>query len=113
MCGILCAYSLGRKGIDCVIAQGNRIASGITKNTTAKITSQHGIIYADLIKQYGLEKAKLYLDANQITLAEYESNLSLGNKPDSDIPIYRLRQISMHIWIKRASRKVRISLQMY
>ncbi|MCR4719979.1 MAG: FAD-dependent oxidoreductase [Firmicutes bacterium] len=72
MCGILCAYFLNQRGIDCVLAEGNRIASGITKNTTAKITSQHGIIYADLIKQYGLEKAKLYLDANQKALLEYE-----------------------------------------
>ena len=72
MCGILCAYFLVRKGIDCVLVEANRIASGITKNTTAKITSQHGIIYDDLIKQYGLEKARLYLDANQKALLEYE-----------------------------------------
>lgn len=72
LCGILCAYFLSSKSIDCVLVEGNRIASGITKNTTAKITSQHGIIYADLIKQYGPEKAKLYLDANQKALSEYK-----------------------------------------
>ena len=72
LCGILCAYFLGSKGIDCVLVEGNRIASGITKNTTAKITSQHGIIYTDLIKQYGPEKAKSYLDANQKALSEYK-----------------------------------------
>ena len=76
MCGILCAYFLNQKGIDCTLVEGNRIASGITKNTTAKITSQHGIIYADLIKQYGSEKAKLYLDANQKALSEYEKIFS-------------------------------------
>lgn len=72
LCGILCAYQLKKAGIDCVLTEGNKIASGITKNTTAKITSQHGIIYSKLISNFGKEKAKMYLDINQISLSEYE-----------------------------------------
>ena len=49
LCGILCAYFLHKKGIDYVLVEGDTIASGITKNTTAKITSQHGLVYTDLI----------------------------------------------------------------
>ena len=45
ICGILCAYFLHKKGIDYVLAEGSTICSGATKNTTAKITSQHGLIY--------------------------------------------------------------------
>ena len=34
-------------------------------NTTAKITSQHGLFYDYLINTFGKEFAKGYLDANQ------------------------------------------------
>lgn len=73
LCGILCAYCLQQAGVDYILAEGNKIASGITKNTTAKITSQHGIIYSKLIKDYGTEKAQMYMSANQKALSEYES----------------------------------------
>ena len=72
ICGILCAYLLKQSGIDCILVEGNRIASGITKNTTAKITSQHGLIYTNLQKAHGKEYAQKYLYANQLALQEYE-----------------------------------------
>ncbi len=72
LCGILCAYYLQQKGIDYILVEGDKIASGITKNTTAKITSQHGLIYANLIKQHGKEIAGAYLTANETALCEYE-----------------------------------------
>lgn len=64
ICGILCGWYLKSCGIDCIILEGSRILSGITQNTTAKITAQHGLIYDKLIKSVGHEKAKLYLKAN-------------------------------------------------
>jgi glycine/D-amino acid oxidase-like deaminating enzyme len=72
MCGILCAHFLKQAGIPCIVAEANRIASGITKNTTAKITSQHSLIYSKITKEYGKEKAHMYLDINQKALTEYE-----------------------------------------
>ncbi len=72
MCGILCAHYLQKRGIDYILVESDRIASGITKNTTAKITSQHGLIYDKLINASGKEKAQLYLDINQKALSEYE-----------------------------------------
>ena len=56
--GILTAYLLKQRGIDVVIIEANEIASGVTKNTTAKITSQHDIIYNKLIKEFGEDKAR-------------------------------------------------------
>ncbi len=72
LCGLLCAYFLGRAGINYVLVEGSKIASGATKNTTAKITFQHGLIYHKLIKTYGMEKAKMYLNANMQAFFEYE-----------------------------------------
>lgn len=71
ICGILCAYMLEQKGIDYILVEGSRIGYGITKNTTAKITSQHGLIYNKLIKSVGREKAQMYLSANEKALREY------------------------------------------
>lgn len=71
LCGILCAHFLKQAGIDCVLAEGDKIALGITGNTTAKITFQHGLIYSKIIKKYGMEKADMYLKANQIAFSEY------------------------------------------
>ncbi len=70
--GILCAYMLKNAGIDCILVEAARICSGITKNTTAKITLQHGLIYDKLIKRFGHEKARLYLDAQIHACKEYE-----------------------------------------
>lgn len=69
--GILCAYFLQKKGIDYVLVEGRNICSGVTRNTTAKITSQHSLIYDKLLKSAGPEKAKLYLEANQNSLKKY------------------------------------------
>ena len=71
MAGLLCAYQLKKAGVDCVVAERKRIASGITGNTTAKVTCQHGLIYSKLAKKGGLEAAKLYLQANEEALSEY------------------------------------------
>lgn len=69
--GLLCAYRLQQAGVDYVLAEANTICSGITKNTTAKLTAQHGLIYHKLLQKFGEEKAKLYLEANQAALEDY------------------------------------------
>ncbi|MBR4051396.1 MAG: FAD-dependent oxidoreductase [Clostridia bacterium] len=63
--GLLTAYMLQQEGIDYILVEKNRICSGTTQNTTAKITFQHSLIYSKLMKSYGEETAKAYLLANQ------------------------------------------------
>jgi len=72
MAGLLCAYFLREAGVDCVIVEGGRVGGGVTKNTTAKITAQHGLLYHKLCKGAGAEKARLYLEANQRAIREYK-----------------------------------------
>ena len=71
MAGILCAYFLQERGVPYILVEGRTICSGITKDTTAKITAQHGLIYARLVKSVGVEKAKAYLEANQKAVQKY------------------------------------------
>ena len=69
--GLLCTYMLQQAGVSCALVEAGRICGGITKDTTAKITAQHGLIYDKLIREFGLEKAKMYLHANQKALEKY------------------------------------------
>lgn len=71
MAGILCAYKLQQVGVPYVLVEASTICSGITKNTTAKITSQHGLIYDKLLHEFGVGGARMYLDANEKALEEY------------------------------------------
>lgn len=71
MAGVLCAYKLAQAGVDYALVEAGRIGGGITKDTTAKITSQHGLVYDKLIREFGLEAARLYLQANQKALAQF------------------------------------------
>lgn len=71
LAGILCAYMLGERGVDCVVVEAKRIGMGITRNTTAKITAQHGLVYSQIEKQYGLGAAKAYFHANQEAVKAY------------------------------------------
>lgn len=72
MAGILTAYQLQRRGVEAVVLEADKVGSGQTKNTTAKITSQHSLIYSRLVRQFGAARAREYAKANQEAIEEYE-----------------------------------------
>ncbi|MCM1193115.1 MAG: FAD-dependent oxidoreductase [Butyrivibrio sp.] len=72
MTGILTAWHLQRAGKRVAVLEAGRIGSGQTGRTTAKITSQHGMIYSRLLREIGQKKARLYAEANQKAIAAYE-----------------------------------------
>lgn len=63
--GITTAYYLIKSGYKVVVLEKNEIANGVTGHTTAKITSQHGLIYSYLSEKYGINFAKKYFEANE------------------------------------------------
>ena len=81
MAGILCAYFLQKQGVDYMLVEGGRICSKITRDTTAKITAQHGLIYSKLLHEMGEEKTRMYLCANQEAVRRY---LELCRNLDAD-----------------------------
>lgn len=72
MAGILTAYLLQKEGTDVIVIDAGRIAGGQTKNTTAKITSQHGMIYERLVRQLGRDRAWDYASANEDAIQFFE-----------------------------------------
>lgn len=73
MAGLLCAYFLQQAGVDYALVEAVRICGGVTKNTTAKITAQHGLIYDKLIREWGEERARTYLASNQIAADRFRA----------------------------------------
>lgn len=71
MAGILCAHKLASQNIDYALIEADRICCGVTRNTTAKLTSQHGLCYDKLIRLHGLEAARRYWEANEAAIKEY------------------------------------------
>ncbi len=69
--GVLCAKSLHDAGVNYALIEADRICGGVTKNTTAKITIQHGLLCYELIKKFGVEKARLYFEAQNDALVKY------------------------------------------
>lgn len=71
LAGLLCAYKLKEAGVDYLLIEAEKVCSGVTGNTTAKITAQHGLLYHKLVKRFGVERARMYLDANLAAVEEF------------------------------------------
>lgn len=84
LAGLLCAYHLQKAGVDCALIEENRLMSGVSGRTTAKLTSQHGLIYKKLLDRFGPEKARLYYKANEDALGAVRS-LAKEGKFDFEI----------------------------
>lgn len=72
MAGLLIAYYLKQEGRQVLVLEAAEVASGQTERTTAKITGQHGLKYSKLIGKVGEEEARLYAQAQEAAIREYE-----------------------------------------
>lgn len=82
--GITCGYLLTKEGYSTCILEKDTILSKTSGNTTAKITSQHGLFYDYLINSFGEELAKEYFEANEEAIKEIK-NIIKEEKIDCDL----------------------------
>ena len=82
--GISCAYLLKKEGLKVALLEADGISKGATGHTTAKISSQHRLIYSRLIQQFGEEKAQQYAQANERAILEIK-NIVKENNIDCDL----------------------------
>lgn len=66
--GLTAAALLKRVGKRVALAEMSRVGTGVTGHSTAKITSQHELVYADLAQRFGDAGARAYAEANQAAL---------------------------------------------
>lgn len=83
LAGISCAYLLQKEGFKIAILEADHICQGATAHTTAKITSQHGLIYDKIRKQTGEELARQYANANESAIHEFKRIIE-DNRIDCD-----------------------------
>ena len=77
--GLLTAYFLHKENVKTIVLEAKKVASGQTINTTAKITSQHNLIYNNLIKNFGQEIARGYALANEEAIKNYAKIIKENN----------------------------------
>jgi glycine/D-amino acid oxidase-like deaminating enzyme/nitrite reductase/ring-hydroxylating ferredoxin subunit len=68
--GLTAAFQLWRAGKKVVVLEARRVGHQVTGRSTAKVTSQHGLIYRRLIKDYGEDNARLYAQANELAVQQ-------------------------------------------
>lgn len=79
--GILTAYMLKQRGVDCVILEKSRICQGTTGHTIGKITAGQGLIYGKLLRRYGMEVAQGFYIANDEAIRNFQ-HISKGRECD-------------------------------
>lgn len=77
--GLTAALLLKEAGLSVAVLDAGPIAAGVSGQTTAKITSQHQVIYQHLRKSFGQEQAQIYADANQHALKQMRTWISTKN----------------------------------
>ena len=63
--GLTTALSLCEAGKSVVVLEARRVGAQVTGRSTAKITTQHSLIYRHLIDTVGQDTAMLYAEANR------------------------------------------------
>lgn len=58
--GLCVAWEAVRAGLSVAVFEAGHVASGTSGNTTAKVTAQHGLIYARLAEHLGVDAAITY-----------------------------------------------------
>jgi glycine/D-amino acid oxidase-like deaminating enzyme/nitrite reductase/ring-hydroxylating ferredoxin subunit len=67
--GITTAYLLKQAGLSVTLIEADeRLAAGVTGHTTAKVSSQHGAIYAPLTSRFGVDTARAYGAGQQLAI---------------------------------------------
>jgi len=67
--GLTTALLLHEAGRKVVLIEAGRLARGVSGYTTAKVSSQHGLKYAELASKQGADAARVYGQANEAALA--------------------------------------------
>lgn len=79
--GVTTARLLKDQGLRVALLEAGRVGEGVTGRSTAKITSQHNLVYGKLSRKFGEDGARLYADANEAGL---RSILQLARRHDID-----------------------------
>ncbi|MDV8147651.1 FAD-dependent oxidoreductase [Arthrobacter sp. B10-11] len=66
--GLTAALALKRAGQTVAVLEAARVGTGVTGNTTGKVTSLHRLAYTELAGRHGTEAARVYGQANEAAI---------------------------------------------
>ncbi len=70
--GITTARMLKDRGLRVAVLEAHRVGRQVTGRSTAKVTSQHGLVYQTLVEKFGEQRAGLYAQAQESALRTIE-----------------------------------------
>lgn len=62
--GLTTAYMLKRAGLTVCVLEKDSVGGGTSGRTTGKVTAQHGLMYEELVRHQGRDRAQVYAAAN-------------------------------------------------
>ena len=69
--GVSTAYNLKDKNLKTIVLEKDKIGLSTSGHSTAKVTSQHGLIYKYLTDSKGKDFAQKYYKANEEAIKKY------------------------------------------
>jgi len=73
--GVTTAAKLKRAGQSVALVERDRVVTGVTGHTTAKLTSLHGLIYDRLLETFGADRTRMYAEANEAAIDDVEATV--------------------------------------
>ncbi|MFN3388217.1 MAG: FAD-dependent oxidoreductase [Allosphingosinicella sp.] len=70
--GVTTARLLKDRGLKVAVIEARRVGRQVTGKSTAKMTSQHGLLYQDLDSKFGEARAILYAEAQETAVREIQ-----------------------------------------
>ncbi|MCA1825281.1 MAG: FAD-binding oxidoreductase, partial [Frankia sp.] len=83
--GLTTAVLLKRAGKTVAVVEADQIVKGVTGYTTAKVTSQHNLIYDYLVKAFGEDGARIYGESQQAAIERVAAFVA-DDSIDCDFP---------------------------
>ena len=97
--GVTAARLLKDRGQRVALVEARRVGRQVTGKSTAKMSSQHGILYQILVRKFGEDKARLYAEAQEAGIREI-ARLAAAHGIDADIepmPAYVYTNDESHV----------------
>ena len=82
--GVCTAWELARGGASVALLEADRIVTGTTGYTTAKLSSLHGLLYARLRRSFGAEATRQYAQSQQEAI-EHVARVTAELRIDCDL----------------------------
>lgn len=97
--GAITARALKDQGLKVALVEAGLVGQGVTGRSTAKITSQHNLVYARLRARFGADCARVYAEANEAGMRKILA-LAADHRLAADVevkPAYTYTLLDEHV----------------